>query len=332
MYRPENLVASAPIEPLVLGDIPDPALGTAAHEAASVRAHATRDISAMPWLPQLPDNWMGDIYDRIEAAERHYVAPHLRSEEYELGTAKKDDDIAHVPGKGSFLFTAPHATKTIRFATGKLGFADRGTGGMTAVLAEEHGDGFIMTGRQTSSPVSEPHHPLKDAILPYVEDASGFIDVHACASHLFVQPTDTYNLHASIGLGEAPSEALREFAHAAMRYAREELGLYVVVGNEQDYYSQMSTTELKRNGDGTAYRNRLAGVKPNMLNNYVRRQFASAGKVAAALQVELSAFNHIGSVDSDKRDRCTQIVAVALGYKFLSHLVDQAVSDPPETL
>lgn len=334
MLHAENPIAAAPLEPIALPDIPNPAPGTAEYVAAKVRDRARYDISAMPWLPQGPDDWMNDIYDRVEAAERKYVTPHLRDDEYKDGTARRNDDIAHVSGRGNFLFTAPHATKAMRVANGgKLGFADKGTAGMTAVLAEEFGDGFIVTGRQTKNPVANPEHPLKDAVRPYVPAATGFVDVHASASHLFVRPTDRYNVHASLGLGENPSQALREFGHAVMRYARNELGLYVIIGNEQEYYSQRSPAELKRNEDGSAYRHRLAGSRPNMMNNFVRRELAAAGRVAPALQVELSAFNLVSPIDSTlKRDRRTRVIAVALGYKLFEHIVERALNEPPETL
>lgn len=333
MFLSENLVADAPLQPIELHDIPDPIPGSVEHTAAEVRARARYDISAMPWLPQGPDDWMNDIYERIEAAERKYAAPNLLSDEYKDGTAEKDDDIAHVQGNGNFLFTAPHATQTIRAATGRLGFADKGTGGMTAVLAEDFGNGFIMTGRQTMSPVAEEKHPLKDAVKPFIPDASGFIDVHACNSRFFVRPTDRYNVHASLGLGENPSEALWEFGHAVMKYGRNELGLYVIVGNEQEYYSQLSPTELKRNEDGTAFHHALAGPKPQMMNNFVRRELAAAGRVAASLQVELSAFNYPSAIDSElKKDRRTKVIATALGYKLFEHIVQRALAEPPETL
>lgn len=328
-----NPVAVVPVEPINLASIENPKPGSIEFKASKKRDEAKSSLEAMPWLPQGADDWMTDIYERLEQAEREYVAPHLLTAEYADGTAIVENEIALVHGSGSFLFTAPHATKPIRAATGKLGFPDYGTAGLTAVLAEEFGNGLIMRGRQTGSAAIDPNHPLKTAVDPYLAEATGFIDVHACASHLFVRPSDDFNVFASIGLGEDPSEALTEFAHDVARSARRDLGLYVIVGNEQQYYSQQSAGIYRRNDDDTSYVGRLAGQKPNMMNNYVRRGFRDLGKVATALQVEVATLGCVTPMDgSSKKDRRTRVVMASLGYKLFESIVERAINNPPETL
>jgi len=326
----ENPLRNLPEVTMPLPEFTDPQPDTEEFAAAEVRSQATHDITAMPWLPQLPDDWMNDIYDRIDTAERKYAAPNRLRSDYEIGTATEDDEIGEVSGQGNYLFSAVHSTKAIRRETGKLGFADIGTAGLTAVLAEEHGRGFIMRGRQTGSAAIDEEHPLKTRMQPFIPEADGFLDVHGCTSTPFVRPEDRVNLHAHLGLGENPSEALREFASEIVRFGRNELGLYVVVGNDQRYYSQRGTG-VRREEDGTPYTGQLGGTKPNMMNNFVRREMAAVGTVAPSLQIELSGFNRLLAVDSTKKDRRTDVISVALGYKLLEHIVKRSLAEPIET-
>ncbi len=326
----ENPLRDLPEVSGLLPNIADPEPETAEFAAAEVRAQATHDIGAMPWLPQLPDAWMSDVYGQIDAAERKYAAPNRLKDEYGPGVASEDDDVKEVIGNGDYLFSAVHATKSIRASDGKLGFADVGTAGLTAVLAEKYGRGFIMAGRQTGSAAIDEAHPLKTRMQPYIAEASGFLDVHGCASHLFVNPGDKFNVHAHLGLGENPSEELRDFASDIVRFGRNELGLYVVVGNNQSYYSQRGTG-LRRNEDGVPYTGQLAGSKPNMMNNFVRREFETAGRAALSMQVELSGFNRLLAADVSRKDPRTDVISVALGYQLLQHIVESSLEQPRTT-
>lgn len=331
MLTPDNLVAHIPDAPVALLDLADPRPGTVEYAAAVTRGVATQDISALPWLPQLPDESMQELYDRIEAAERQYAAPNLLNAEYGPGTATEPNEIGEVHGAGEFLFTAVHATRALRRDTGKLGFPDTGTAGLTAVLAENFGHGYILRGQQTGSAAIDETHPIKNTILPHMATASGFMDVHGAASNLFVGSTDAFNVSAHLGLGENPDEELLDFAHDVARWARTELGLYAIVGNEQQYYSQKKNEPgepvLRREDDGTAYRGSLAGSKPHMMNNFVRRQFAVHGNPALSLQVELAGLNRLTPLDTSSKSERTRVVGVALGYQLLKHIVERSVTD-----
>src|SRR5262245_55748097 len=226
-----------------LAPIGDPRPGTPEAEMASLRHSRAVDVGSMYWLPQLPDEWARTIYERVDEAERHYVAPHRLNAEYADGTATRENDVAEVVGvvEGGVIFTAEHATKTPRLdketGTFSMGFADDGTAGMAAVLAEDLGQGYIMRGRQTR-PLADDEFALKPYILRALPDSEGFISVHGCSSRAFVDPTDPTGIHAYLGLGIDPTDAERAYAEEIVQYGRNELGLYVVMGNDQKYYVQ----------------------------------------------------------------------------------------------
>ncbi len=318
----ENLVRNLTETPIPVDpDLVDPTPGTTEYEAAEIRAEAVNHIGAMPWLPQGPDTWMRDIYDRVVVMERRLAAPNLQSAEYGPGTAEREDAVAESIGAGRYLFTAVHATRTKRRVTGELGFPDTGTAGLAAVLAEDHGRAFIMTGRQTGSAAMDPEHPIKDAVREHLAAATGFLDIHGCASHLFTDPKHPFNLHASIGLGIDASDQERELALDVQRFGRS-LGLYVVIGNDQWYHSQLDdSTQLKRNVDGTAYTGQLAGAKPNMMVNYVRGLLRDLGRAAVpSLQMELAGLLRVTPEDASKKDERTKVVGVALGFALLDYI------------
>lgn len=334
IHTSENLVLQASAEPIVLADIPNPAPGSAEAEAADVRRKATHDISAMPWLPQLPDQWMGEVYDRLFDAERNYAAPNLLQGDYLDGTATEEDSIVQVTGPGDMLFAAVHATKTRRKDPAnpvlrKIGFPDTGTAALASVLAEDFGRAFIMNGRQTGNAAVDEEHPIKKVLMPHIPAASGFLDVHGCASHLFTDPRHRFNVHASVGLGLDPDDTLRDLAHTIMRYGRSELGLHVIIGNDQEYYSQQNPALVpKRNADGTAYRHRLAALKPTMLTNVVRAAAARQGHYVPTMQIELAGINRLTALDdtSYPKNEKSRVVGAALGYQLMRYATEQLES------
>ena len=204
-----------------------------------------------------------------------------------------------------------------------MGFADTGTAGLAAVLAEDYGTGLIMRGRQTGNAATDPDHPIKPLITDHLKDASGFLSVHGKSPNMFVRPSDKTELHATIGLGAEPDERLHDFAQNVVRMARNELGLYVTVANDQHYYIQHpDSTALKRNDDGTAKTNTLAALKPNTTTNLARRVLAEQGSDAAAFQVEMTNLLRLTPEDTNKKDPQSRIMGVALGYLLMSRIAE----------
>lgn len=290
---------------------------------AIARDQSSRDVTSMPWLPQLPETWAQEIHDRIETRERELVAPNLSSDDYEMGTALYPDEVKEITSSGnnSFLFTAEHATEPLRFATKKREMADVGTGGLATVLGEDYGNALIMLGDQTSNAPVDPDHPIKPYIAKHIPDMDGFVSVHGMAGGKFVEPTDRTEVQAVLGLGANPSEAQREYAEKLVRAAKD-IGLFVIVGNHTSYHVQKPNSHNpKRNEDGSLYTGQLAAVRPTTTTNFVQDRLPN-GVFKPAFQIELTRFLRLTPYESDKRDKVSRIIGVALGYKLLQSAVE----------
>jgi len=280
----------------------------------------------MPWLPQSPDSdeWAKELHDRIEEAERKYVAPNLKESDYIEGTATEPDEIAVVRGvvENPYLFSAEHATSPLSAIKQTYRFADKGTGGLAAVMAEDYGTAVIMKGRQTTGVASSAEHPFKDILRRELITAAGFLSIHAKNPGMFVHTGDMSEIHACIGLGLEPSEALKEFAHKIVLAARDDLGLYVVISNDQPAYIQKpNSTELKRLDDGTAKLSQLAALKPTMTTNFSRNYMQEIGRNVPAMQIELTPMLRVTPPEVYTKDKKSRIIGAALGYKLLEKVV-----------
>lgn len=322
-----------------MSDIPATTITTDTPEHLSLaqdRLRSEYDVSSMPWLPQLPEIWAQEIYDRVEAAERSVASPTLLHNDYYEGVASEPDQIEVVRGGYDIgiVFSAEHATSPISVATNKVRYPDAGTGGLAAVLAEDYdGTALIASGRQTSNVPSVEDHPFKDMLRALLPTADGFISVHGMARGKFMSPSDRTEIQASLGLGKEPTEAMHEFGRRIVQAAKDDLGLYVVIGNDGDYYVQKEgSVDIKTNSDGTPYRNRLAALKPTMTTNVAREELVRVGNMVPALQVELTKFLRLSAIDKETRDKTSEVIGVALGYKLLEKIVDLSYTDRPRSI
>lgn len=314
------------VEPVATPNISDPVPGTAEYSYSLSRDESTRSISAMPWLPQSPDTdeWAKELYDRIEEAERKYAAPNLLDSDYEKGTATEADEIAIVRGKvdNPYVFSAEHATSPVSVITQKYRFADRGTGGLAAVAAEDYGTALIMRGKQTTNVASVMEHSLKKRLASELVAAAGFLSLHGKNPGMFVHPDDRVEIHACLGLGIEPSEAMRDFARKVVLAARDDLGLYVVISNDQPAYIQKpGSTDIKRLEDGTPKLSQLAALKPTMTTNFSRHYLRQIGSEAPSMQVELTDLLRVTPLESSSKDKKSRIIGAALGYKLVEKVV-----------
>jgi|GEM_PF-2558858 len=316
------------LEPVPTPNMADPTPGTTEYGHALLRDESTYSISAMPWLPQTPDSdeWAKELYDRIEEAERSYIAPNLRLDEYIAGTAEESDEIAIVRGQveNPYLFTAEHATCPVSVITKQYreSGADKGTGGLAAVIAEDYGTALIMKGRQTTNIPSVAEHPLKTKLRQELVFAAGFLSIHGKNPGAFVHPDDSVEIHACLGLGRQPTEEIRDFASKVVLAARDDLGLYVVISNDQPAYIQKpGSTELKRLDDGSPQLSQLAALKPNMTTNFSRDYLREIGRDVPSMQIELTDLLRVTPLERSRKDKKSRVIGAALGYKLLEKVV-----------
>ena len=310
-------------ESIALPDLADPEPGTLAYTRAMQRTESTVSISAMPWLPQMPDAWATDIYEQIEAFERELVNPSRSVAGYIPGRAQKEDDLAIVSSNPQgILFSAEHATKPVRYLPDRIGAGDPGTGGLAALLGLNHGVSVISNGRQTSNAALVDDHPLKHTLDQYLPHAKGYISVHGMSAGKFVRTTDSANVHISIGLGENPAPPETMAMAEGLVNVAHDLGLYAIIGNRQQYYTQhYGSTKLKREEDGSAHRHELGAFRHATTVNYVRRKDPEEIGRMHAMQIELTSLLRLPMLDRQfAKDKRSMIMGVALGYLFVEQV------------
>lgn len=323
-------------ETITLDDLADPVPGTFAYARAQQRIDAAQSVDAMPWLPQLPDAWATETYEQIAWLEHKLLAPDGKEIDYVSGTAVQEDELKIVGNQPEgVLCSAEHATCPVRTLPDTFGAPDVGTGGITALLAQNHGIGIIATGRQTSNASLVDQHPLKEKVRQLMPAACGYVSIHGMKSGKFVRPDDASGLHISIGLGENPAPQKSLVLAEKLVDLAYDLGLYAVIGNQQQYYAQLkNSVTLERNEDGSAHRDELAAFRPETTVNYVRGLPEEYGSTKAALQIEFASLLRLPipgrSLPGNRR---SEIVGVALGYRFMEGVVrfmqqadDRAVS------
>lgn len=313
----------------------DPTPGTLEYERALQRDAATRDLSALSWVPRA-DSTISSEHARLAGYERALVAPNRLLAEYGPGTATEDNEI-YVYGadelkrNGGILFSAEHATSPGTRKDGGKTYPDTGTAALSFQLAQEFGASVIATGRQTL-PATHPTHPIKKHIAELLPAAQGFISVHGKAPGAFIRPTDESEVHAMIGLGANPTELQLDTAADIRNRARRELGLLVVTSNIQPCYIQIpGATGIKRidkDGEMVAKTSALAALSEGTTTNFVRRQLASAVRGGVvALQVELANSMRLTSKDGDvKKTPETEVVGAFMGLQLM-RLIARTVNE-----
>lgn len=286
---------------------------------AMARDQATRDISAMPWLPQLPEAWAQDIFERIESKENELIG-----DDYEHGTAKSEHEIREVSADstGQFIFTAEHATRPVRRKKNfERAMADVGTGGLAAVLGEDYGKALIAVGNQTRPFMDDPDYEMNKRLELFIPKMSGFIAVHAMASGKFVDFEDRTEIHAILGLGANPSEYQREYAERVINTA-EDLGLRAVIGNDTKFMTQEKRShEVVREEDGSVAIGQLTAKRKNSTTSFVQNGLTELHRQQPAFQIELTRFLRYQPKDDDERDPVSRTIGTALGYKLIESAV-----------
>ncbi len=152
------------------------------------------------------------------------------------------------PGTGAYLFTAPHSIRSIR--RGVVKQADMGTGGLAEALAELTGStALTVIGRQTGDPNWDVElGAFKQEVLARLELV--VIDLHG-----FREEREEDLI---IGLGPAPSTAVRELAGRLIAIASER-GLMARAGAPFDATWPGTITSTVQVAGGVALQVEVAG-------------------------------------------------------------------------
>lgn len=262
----------------------DPSLVGEVQTAFNTRWGSAKDITTLkslaPHLPQTPDTVIDTVYERIDWYERKYAAPKRLVDEYGVGTATQDDQLAWISGDGPLLMEAQHATDPVRRGTGLREGADHGTAGLAGVLAEDGmGSAILPRGRQTGNANANIHHPLKDKLSFEVKNRTlydGFLSIHGMKPGKAIDLLDDTELHGVIGLGKEPRTVSVAAAEEIVRQAKDMYGLRVVIGNFTAHLIHRTDPHWEDNG--FAFRDVLNELEYGPDNIPKTTRLAGAGK------------------------------------------------------
>ena len=313
----------------------NPALTGAVQDAFNARWGGAEDITTLkslaPHLPQTPDAVVGTVYDGIDQYERKYGAPNRLADEYGVGTASRDDELAWIDGDGPLLMEAQHATDPVRRSTGLREGADHGTAGLAGVLAQDGmGLAILPRGRQTGNANANRKHPLKDELSFEVEKDptyDGFLSIHGMKPGKAIDLLDDTELHGVIGLGKEPRAVSIAAAEEIVHKAKDLYGLRVVIGTFTAHLIHRADPQWENNGfafcdvlneleygpNNMPKTTRLAGAGENFTTTLMSRE---APPHMPTIQVEISRSLRMLPLDRFRRDRQAERMGVYLGYSL----------------
>lgn len=287
---------------------------------ALARDESRRSVASMPWLPQLPEVWAYQEFERIEEKEGELIAG-----DYDNGTATFNHEIREVKTdhEGSFVFTAEHATRPVRRNAGfKKAVADVGTAGLAAVLGEDYGRALIAVGRQTRPFKDDPDHAMNERLKPLVPSLEGFISIHGIAGGKFTTFHDRTEVQAIVGLGPNPSEYQYEHAKKLVQKGKD-IGLKVIIGNDTPFHVQLDRShEAKLDDRDRLYQHMFYAHRPNSTTAFVQDELTKLETERPAYQLELTRFLRYVPIEDDERDPVSRVIGVALGARLIRAAVE----------
>ncbi|RPF22175.1 hypothetical protein [Myceligenerans xiligouense] len=163
-----------------------------------------------------------DPAGRWRALEQTFAAEGYsggRPEPLPGGSGEPAPGIIEVAGttRPGLIVTAPHATNHER--SGRVKWADRGTGGLALLLAEITGCGaLIAVGGLAKTPGDanfDPRHPLKDRLAELAPDV--VVDLHG------MRTRDGMDVDLGFGEGAVPEKFVASLDDAGLRFTRNAL-------------------------------------------------------------------------------------------------------------
>lgn len=322
---------------------PEPSAQTS--DAFIERWDAVNDIQKLQQLQvRLPElrSEVRDVYERVVEAERALVAANLLTKEYGEGTAVYDDQVyqAWAHSAGGVLIGADHATDPVRKATGIREGADHGTAGLAAVVAEDMPTDLILPlGRQTGNSATTPDYAYKNELLRTMQArrSAGLLSMHGMRPGLVLDPCETVEAHALVGLGKYQ---VRPQTLEAVEYlqdkAQSDLGLRVLISNDNHHLLYEATphrpgtgitdkvNRIKVDEQGQPVRSRLAAMGEQSVANFVMRSTGQLQGTLPVFQFEISRSLRLTPKDMYNRDQRALEHGVYMGY-LLSRLAVESI-------
>lgn len=252
------------------------------------REHSDAAVSI--YAPKLagPNPAITEIYKRILEAEEE-IAP---DGDYEVGSAKVDDDLLIMHGLCQVLLTAEHATIQKRQLTDRLWVkdADMGIGGLAKVVAEvTQSAAIVAIGRQTGDANFDPEHPLKTAMKEVIEHPQNraHLSLHMLDRGRVVHPHEVQGDYIQLGIGNKPSEATLELKDRLVEIAGD---LELKIGVNAPHINFDNEHRLVRDEEGEVKTITFDGTGKGTTRTFSAKLAKKLGKRDdfAAVQIEIN--------------------------------------------
>lgn len=244
-------------------------------------------------LVQLPEEKAKEITERIIEAEKGY-SPNLTAGGYTPGSAQKPDELRIIEGTTPALLTAEHATTQVRAGSPKE--ADWGTGGLTEILATDHGTFAITTlGEQTGDANYDDDHQLKtEGGLIIVQRGMRLaLSIHGMGGRKFLtepQMGSKSSGDIAIGIGRNFTPESGEFAEWLQSIAQD-LELRADIN---PWYLALNSEGAPRKKDTLLLRNSFRADKEHTTRSHFQTAASESGLILPVAQIELGPDLRVG--------------------------------------
>ncbi|MBI2285399.1 hypothetical protein HYU82_01065 [Candidatus Saccharibacteria bacterium] len=278
-------------------------------------------------LPEFTED-PSEVYEFLRRAEQQLIL----NEDYQLGSAIVNNQLAVLRGESGVLLTAEHATFHRRKRPDGTVYdkqPDTGTAALSMAVADKtNSDAIVAVGRQTGDPNYDPEHPFKKEVESIVARpvSQAHLALHGLMRARASNIDDKRGFAVLIGIGDNPSDATRTLAYDYLTAIGKDYDLAVGI-NQQHLRFDNNAKAPRLSPDGRIMTAIYMGTR-NTTRAFSERISVSdhREKGFAALQVELSDVlrvhpdRPVGSPIEFPSQRDREIGAY-LGYMFILRAV-----------
>ena len=256
--------------------------------------------------------------------------------DYELGSARRENDIQLLPGSNNVMLTAEHATDHIRMKADGTAVIykkarDFATGAIALAAAyDSDSSALIALGRQTGDANRDIDHPLKQEMTRLITDQGmrGPIAVHGMGRGLAANIRDKRGYSIQVGIGAHPSEVTRTWVHDEVVPLGKDMGLVVGVN---DRHIRFPKKKPMLSDDGKRLVTRIYGGSGE-ISGVGETTRDHAQKIAKELNVDdgfIAAQFEINSVlrwhpDTPFLAQADKVLGAHIGYLFVKLAAQKA--------
>ena len=313
-----------PVEPVVYRRALEGLVSDGIVDLHYERLAKAKDIDSYAF-PRLARSRIAAVYARVERGERELVAPRLSKRDYDLGTARRSNEVAIFEGERPVLITAEHATAHYRRDGDwvlRRKAPDVGTAGLGYALHKSTGAHLMtMRGCQCGDANYQEEHVFKDVMARLIVERgiTQVISIHGMKAGKFNDFADERAYDVLLGVGPSPHPASIRAAERIERIAAR-FDLRVATNEWFVKVADDDPLAVEVNPDGTIV---FGGFHAPFYTTRAcaQRVAEENGLELGAVQVELSDLFRLLPSDV-RRARRKRLIGTYVGYRLLQRAIE----------